>query len=132
MLHETDWRGRPLTHRERVERASFADADGLLWAEGRIWKDGDALRGMFWTYYADHIEERNHGRALRALMRRTIDGMKQFTTADAFKDMLRETLGPFLTKMNRSRDRSGECAWCGRPHEGRQRCEGCGAWRKYP
>lgn len=119
-----------IAHREQVERASFADHDGLAWFDGQVWPDGLLLNRLFWDHYASHIAPHNHGRALRALARATPHGMKAFSTVSQFREMLKQVMTPFWeTKRQRSR-RQGECPYCTRPYESRAQCQGCGAWRR--
>lgn len=90
---------------------------------------GPDRRYIFWTHYADHIDERNHGRALRALAAATLKGIQTFPTKAAFREMLVATMTPFWKKNGEVRS-STDCRYCGRPDEGVQQCKGCGAWRR--
>lgn len=110
-----------------MERASFDDFDGALWFGSVMWPDGRLLNDLFWNYYAPHIQEHDHGRALRALMTQTSAGMREFKSEAQFKARMREVFDPFLQVGKRARSRDGECVYCGRPKE-QDRCNGCGAW----
>lgn len=122
-----------IAHREQVNRASFAECDGLCFYGSQPWPDGLLLVRLFWDHYAAVIPPYKHGRALRALAAATPHGMKAFSKSSEFRAMLVDTLGPFIERPRERRRREHECPYCTRPYEsGRtsQQCQGCGAWRR--